>query len=213
MFSREKIGVLLSEILGTAVLTMGVLTLTARTSFSVTVAAGLGLVLGFLVLTLGDVSGAVFNPAITIALWTVKKISSMQAIVYVVAQFLGALAAWRLFEFMRHETILSIADKNFDWRIFIGEVVGTFILAFGVATAFSRDYSGLKAAATVGGAIACGVLFAALSSNAVLNPAVAYGVQSVSKTYMVAPILGAVMGMNMYVLFFAPLPATKIHKK
>jgi glycerol uptake facilitator-like aquaporin len=210
MFSRAKLGVLFAEAVGTAVLTMSLLTLSnSSLPFPYFVAIGLGLTLGMLVLTLGEVSGALFNPAVTIGLWTVKKIASLQAIVYIVAQVVGALGAWRLFEYLHREAITSIADKTFDWHVLVAEAVGTFVLAFGITAVITRKYEGLIAAATIGGSLFLGVTLASVASNGVLNPAVAYGVQSVSKSYVLGPVIGAVLGANVYVLLFAPEAALK----
>src|SRR5438309_11978345 len=57
--------------------------------------AGLALahafVLMVLVYALGGASGAHFNPAVTFALWSIKKISAPNALVYVVMQLVGGI--------------------------------------------------------------------------------------------------------------------------
>ncbi len=57
------------------------------------VALAHGLALAVLVSALGPVSGAHFNPAVTLAVWIMGKISPMRAAAYVAAQLVGALAA------------------------------------------------------------------------------------------------------------------------
>jgi aquaporin Z len=52
-----------------------------------------GLALAVLVSALGAVSGAHFNPAVTVAVWIMGKITPLRAGLYVVAQLIGALAA------------------------------------------------------------------------------------------------------------------------
>jgi len=57
------------------------------------VALAHGLALAVLASALGAVSGAHFNPAVTLAVWIVGKISPMRSALYVLAQLIGALAA------------------------------------------------------------------------------------------------------------------------
>jgi len=63
-------------------------------------------------------------------------------------------------------------------------------------------------------------LVASLASNAILNPAVSVGIQSWSWTYATAPLVGAVVGSNVYVMLFTeqansvrPAKATAKKKK
>jgi MIP family channel proteins len=57
------------------------------------VALAHGLALAVLVSALGAVSGAHFNPAVTLAIWIMGRIGPARATAYVVAQLVGALAA------------------------------------------------------------------------------------------------------------------------
>ena len=80
----------LAELLGTFTLTLAVLTSLAL----VTGVPGpllAGLTLGLFVYTVGSISGAHLNPAITIGLWSVHKISGSEATRYILIQFLGGL--------------------------------------------------------------------------------------------------------------------------
>jgi MIP family channel proteins len=57
------------------------------------VALAHGLALAVVVSALGAVSGGHFNPAVTLAVWIMDRITPMRAALYVVAQLVGALAA------------------------------------------------------------------------------------------------------------------------
>ena len=57
------------------------------------VALAHGLALAVLVSALGPVSGGHFNPVVTLAVWTMGKITPARAALYVVAQLVGGLAA------------------------------------------------------------------------------------------------------------------------
>jgi glycerol uptake facilitator-like aquaporin len=55
------------------------------------IAAGHGLAIGIMVSALGHISGAHFNPAITLGFWVTKKMGTMQSLGYWVAQLLGGI--------------------------------------------------------------------------------------------------------------------------
>jgi aquaporin Z len=62
-------------------------------SWLLNVALAHGLTLAVLVSALGAVSGGHFNPAVTLGVWIMGRITSMRAALYVVAQLVGGLAA------------------------------------------------------------------------------------------------------------------------
>jgi glycerol uptake facilitator-like aquaporin len=161
-----------------------------------------------LVLAIGKVSGAHVNPAVTIGLWTLRKIETTTAVIYIAAQVLGAAVALRLFQYFQNDVLQNSAGK-FDWRIFVAEAIGTLVFTFGVAAVVTQKLEGFNAAFTIGASLTLGALIASTASNGILNPAVALGLNSWSWTYTLAPVLGAVLGMNIYDLFLAPVSELK----
>lgn len=212
MQTRQKIGVLLAEVFGTAALTSVVLAQANAVGAVITspwfIAASAGLTLAVMVLAVGKISGAHINPAVTVGLWTLKKISTVDAVAYVAAQVLGALAAFSLFEYVTNTTLGNIAG-TFDWRIFVAEMSGAFVFTFGVAAAVLQKLEGYASAFTIGTSLMLGILVAAMASNGILNPAVALGLNSWSWTYALAPVAGSVLGMNIYAMFLAPIESKK----
>lgn len=202
MFSKQKVAMVVAELMGVTVLATAVYAMVGRTTFPLFAGLAAGVTLGLLVHTVGAVSGAHVNPAITLGLWSVRKVKTTQAIVYLVVQMLGGLAAWKLAQYFLGNPIQSIAGEEFVWKVLIAEAVGTFIFGFGVASAVYQKYEGTKLAFTVGASLTIGILVASLASNGVLNPAVAVGIQSWNWAYAVGPIVGAVLGMNVYALLF-----------
>ncbi len=203
MFGKEKSSKLMAEFLGTAILTTAIYSMSIRTTFPFFYAAAAGLTLGLLILVLGSVSGAHFNPAVTIGNWTLKKIDTAQALVYIAAQLLGGLAAWKLMEYLIDSPIKEIAIKNVDYRVMVAEGVGALIFGLGIAAATMKAYDESQKAVIIGTSLFVGCIIAAFASNGILNPAVALGVRSVSVSYMVAPIIGVVLGMNLYKEIFS----------
>lgn len=161
-----------------------------------------GITLGIFVATIGSISGAHINPAVTLGAWSLKKINQNDAIFYILAQFAGAALAILLGRFAgAHAAVALVTD--FSWIAFVAEIVGTAIFTFGIASIVlsneSADRVAIKAPFVVGGSLTLGASIAAvLGSNAVLNPAVAFGVGSFGLVYVISPIIGAVAGMWLY---------------
>ncbi len=208
MLSRRNMAAVVAEIIGTGLLTtviLGVSRSPIGLPYFTAIAAGL--TMAVMVLAVGSTSGAHINPAVTIGMWSLRKTSTIRAIAYMVAQFMGAALAWRLYTYMIDSPVKSIANKTFDWRVFVAEVVGTFIFTFGIAAAVYQAQDLGRKAATIGGSLLLGILVASAASNGLLNPAVALGVQSWSTAYVLGPVLGAIVGMNLYALLFADTSA------
>lgn len=204
LVTRRRIAMLVAEFFGAALLTTVVLTLAkAQESAAYFVALAVGLTVAALILTVGAVSGGHFNPAISLGLWTVRRSSAMRTVSYIAAQLLGGAAAYWLYTYFMDSSLINTGQ--FEGRILLAETLGTMILAMGVAAAvFNRHETG-KAAATVAVALAIGVIVASIASGGLLNPAVALGAGAwVWGTYVLGPILGAVIGFNLYALLFAP---------
>lgn len=204
MFGRRKIAALVAEFLGTGFLTLLILSV-QRSTIGVPffVAAAAGLTIALTVFAFFRVSGAHFNPALTIGLWTARKISTVKAILYVVLQLAGAYVAYSLYSYFVHNKLQSIGGK-FSGRILTAEAVGTGLLAFGYAAAIYQRFTIGAAAAVAGLAYMLGSIAASSASVGLINPAVALGVKAwVLGTYVLGPVIGAIVGVNLYGLLFA----------
>lgn len=206
MFGRQKIAIIVAEFVGTFTLASVVLAMVGRTTFPFFAALAAGLAVTGMTLAFGAVSGGYFNPALTVASWTARRIETAQALVVIAAQMLGGVVAWTLNQWLLQTTIKNIANTTLDWRLFTAEAVGAGIFAMVVAAAAYQAYTGLRNAVTVGLGLTLGILVASFAGNGLINPAVAVGVQSWSFIYAAAPVLGALVGMNIYVFLFAERP-------
>lgn len=206
LLNRQKLAPLIAELIGTFVLTYVVLAVTkSQIGLPYFVSIIVGVTLALMVLVIGGTSGSHINPAVTVGLWSVKKIGSYKAIFYIVSQLIGAVLAWKLFIYLSNDAVpvAQIGSKTFTWRIFIAEFAGTALFTFGVASAIYQGLKGGALATAVGGSLTLGILLATVASNGVLNPAVALGIQSWSYEYFVAPFFGGLIGVNLYSLVFA----------
>lgn len=204
LVERKKIAMLLAEFLGTGILTAVVLAVSKSqlgVPYFVSIAAGLMIAAGTLVF--GAVSGAHFNPIITIGLWSARRIKALPAVTYIAAQLLGGIAAYLLYTYMVDATWKN--SGTYDPQILVAEAVGAFIFSLGWAAAVYNKLEIGKAAFVVGGSLIIGILVASVASAGILNPAVALGARSwVWGTYVLGPVLGAIIGFNLYALLFAP---------
>lgn len=214
MFHKNTLAMLVSEFLGTGLLALAVLSMLRSQGGTFNTAAAAGLMVGLLVLAIGAISGAVVNPAVTLGLWSVRKLKTLQALSYILVQFAGAAAAWYLFVYftkidtgtIKHEEVTKFAS-----RTFAAELLGTFVFTFAIAAAIYQRLAGGAKAFVIGGGLALGIIVASLGSAGALNPAVAFSIQQWNLwAYMLAPVVGALLGFNLYNLLFVETEVAEV---
>jgi glycerol uptake facilitator-like aquaporin len=184
----------LAEIIGTFLLTFAViLSLAGAAPLATPIAAALAVGVG--VYMFGSLSGAHFNPAITLGVLAIRKISVKDAVLYITAQLIGAGAATILARRLVQMPELTVSN---DPDVMMMELIGAFILALGVGAAVHGKVSQGASGITVGGSLLLGIIIAAAGSNGVLNPAVALGIGSFSYAYLLGPVVGGALGMVLY---------------
>lgn len=212
MFEKRRIAKVLAEFIGVYVLGSVILALLERSSFPFFAAAAASVTLSALVLILGPISGAHLNPAVTLGLLSLRKISVPMSVFYVTAQMAGGYAALRVNGYLLDTNLQGLADTSWDWRIVIAEVLGAMIFAAGVAAALYRSYDFPIKALAIGASLFMGMLVASLGSAGMINPAVAIATSNVSISYLVAPLIGAIAGINSF-KYLSVNPAGKMQKK
>lgn len=186
------------EALGTFALTL-VVALSIAGSFPVSTPVLAALVLGLFVYSVGHISGTHINPAVTLGLWSIKKIRTAEALNYIGSQFIGACAAFFLASSLGDVGVSAGITVSNSWMVFVAELLGTFFFAFGIASVVYEKTPGHFSGFVVGGSLLLGITIAALlGSNGVLNPAVAFGIGSFGLMYVLGPIIGSILGMQVY---------------
>ena len=181
----------LAELLGTFTLALVVwLSVAFQMPFSTPVMAAL--TLGLFVYTVGGISGAHLNPAVTLGMLSIHTIKTNDAIFYIISQFLGAALALILGTLLTGEIASVPTDSSM--MVGVSEAIGTFFLAFAVAAATRQKIDPAVSGIVVGGSLFIGIYMAFPFGNAVLNPAVALGIGSFSSMYILGPVVGAVAG-------------------
>ena len=203
MFGKRKLATLVAELVGTGVLTLVILSV-QRSTIGVPffVAAAAGLTVALMSFAVARVSGGYFNPALTIGSWSARKVDTVTAIMYVVVQLAGAWAAYWLYTYFVNNSLQPIGGKS-TGRILTAEIVGTAIFAYAWASAMYQKFTIGLAGATAGLALMVGIVAASSASLGLLNPAVALGVRAFTPAYVAGPIIGAVIGFQLYALLMA----------
>lgn len=166
------------------------------------------------------ISGAHFNPAVTIGLWSIKKFPTKDVIPYIVSQIIGSLLATF--------TIVAILGKQASTigvlgsvapfgdvtllGVFIAEFLGTFLLMYAIMAVAVDKNAQPGFAALIIGLVILGIVVAIGNiSGSGINPARSLtpmiGNLIVAGTpidllilavYIIAPILGAICGAQLY---------------
>lgn len=166
------------EFIGTffLILTVGMTVLNPNSAGSFAPLA-IGLILAALVFSGGHLSGAHYNPAISLAVFLRRKLSAKDFGLYILVQFVAAVAAGYLTIYLKGAPSLETPPIDL-LKAFIAEFLFTFLLCFvvlNVATAKetkNNSYYGLAIGLiVVAGAYAMGAI-----SSAAFNPAVALGI-------------------------------------
>jgi aquaporin Z len=168
------------------------------------IALTFGLVVLAMIYTLGDISGAHLNPAVTFGFFVARRLPGAQVLPYVASQCGGAIAASLLLRALFPDDAIlgGTIPAGAAWQSFVLEGVLTAILMFvilGVSTGASEK--GITAGIVVGSVIAFAGLFGGPISGASMNPARSLGPALVSLKlaslwiYLTAPLLGSVLGV------------------
>jgi len=184
------------------------------------------LVLFMIVQTVGSISGAHVNPAVTVALLALRKIRPNDAAVYILLQLAGAVAGALMTKFLLIDDLadqqnagatgLNLSILGGDFQGFIAELLGTFFLVWAVIAVAvnplaARDWAGLA----IGGTLGFVVLVLGPLTGAGVNPArwfgpaLVAGEWNVPLIYIFAPLVGGVLAALTYWYLFVERPAIR----
>ena len=194
-----------------------------------TSAAGLGVIglahgVALLVVfySIGHISGAHINPAVTVASWATHRLDAKRVAPYIIAQLLGATVAGFLQLALWSSSPISYAAAQQTWlgdslpgqnftvgAALLAEVVGTAILVFTIFSATDKKADQSLAGVAIGLVLAAMIWVFGPISGASLNPARTWGPSIASAVfsltpmgtlwiYVVGPILGGLLGGFLY---------------
>lgn len=168
------------------------------------IAATFGLIVAAMIYTVGDISGAHLNPAVTIAFWVAKVFPAKEILPYIISQGIGAfLASFTLhYLFPANETLGATLPAGTAMQSFILELILTFLLMFTIIhVAKGSKEQGMFAGIAIGSVVLLEAMFAGPICGASMNPirslspAVVSGHLEHLWVYLTAPTLGAILAV------------------
>lgn len=167
-----------------------------------------GAVVTALIYSIGHISGAHFNPAVTLAFWTSGFFPRRRVLLYILAQLLGAIAAsfLLLISLGKVANLGATLPMNNNWlQSFVLEFILTFILMFvilgsGLDRRAHIGFAGLAIGLTVGveAAFMGPITGASMNPARSFGPALVGGIWQHHWLYWIAPILGAQLAVVVY---------------
>jgi aquaporin Z len=198
----------LAEVIGTFILVgIGSMAIAAATSMNVPVLIvvpfGFGLGLLAAIEAGGHVSGGHFNPAVTLGALLDGRIDPMNAVGYMVAQVVGAIAASVLVLFVAGQAAVQATASGFPVGTSVNATVleavltAIFVLVILTVTKRSPDRAGIVIPLTLTAIHFAGIPFSGASVNPArsLAPALVGGtIDGTIVVWIIGPLVGAVIG-------------------
>jgi MIP family channel proteins len=195
----EAIGTFILVFIGTGAVVVDRISQGAITHLGIS--SVFGAVVAALIYSLGHVSGAHFNPAVTLAFWRSGFFPGQRVVPYIVGQCVGAIAASGLLRvtFGIVANLGATLPLGDNWlQAFILEMVLTFILMFvifgsGLDRRAPIGFAGIAIGLTVmvEAAVMGPITGASMNPARSIAPALVAGLWQHHWVYWVAPILGA----------------------
>ena len=221
---------LLAELIGTTLFVYGVCSCGVYGSNTACSIVGSSFMGGVIIYIFGRISGAHFNPAVSLGLFLRHKLNCQELILYIVMQIIGGFIGCILLALCRRGKFEELAgnqiqhyiynseDKKNAWSYIsalLFEIFGTFVLIMFILASCERDnYLGpalglafsitLIALSGIGGNISSCSLNPARSIAPALIQLMADGDRSPAKQiwiYIVGPLLGAVLAAFVWPIF------------
>lgn len=204
---RQK---LIAEALGTGLLVFcgtGAVIINHISQGSIThlgIALTFGLIVMALIYSLGHISGAHFNPAVSIGFYASGRFPLKELTPYIVAQLIGAIAASAILKILFPESPIlgETLPAGAISQTFILEVILTFLLMLVIMQVSTGPKEiGTHAALAIGGTVGLEALFAGPITGASMNPARSIAPALMQGNfnhlwiYIVAPIIGALLAI------------------
>ncbi len=167
------------------------------------IALTFGLVIMALIYSFGEVSGAHFNPAVTIAFAVARRFERRLVLPYIGAQIAGALVASLVLRFLfSHPTLgLTKPHGSIEQSLVLETILTWFLMLVILSVSTGAREKGITAGIVIGGVIGLEAMFAGPICGASMNPARSIAPALVSLQlsnlwiYIVGPIAGALLAV------------------
>lgn len=169
------------------------------------VALTFGLMVLVMIYTLGDVSGAHLNPAVTLGFWAARRMPGREVPYFILTQCVGALIASGTLRFLFPENAMlgGTQPSGSAPQSFVLEVILTAFLMFVILNVSTgAKEKGVTAGVAIGALITLEAMFAGPICGASMNPARSLAPALVSGhlehlwIYLFAPVLGVLVAVR-----------------
>ena len=163
-----------------------------------------GLIVLAMIYTVGDISGAHLNPAVSFGFFAARRFPLRELLPYILSQCAGAFAASSILRFLfpQNATLGATHPSGSTAQSFILELILTAILMFVIlSVSTGAAEKGITAGIAVGSVIGLEAMFAGPICGASMNPARSLAPAVVSQhlsslwIYLVAPAVGALVAV------------------
>jgi len=177
------------------------------------IAITFGLIVMVMIYALGAISGAHFNPAVTLAFYISGSFERKEILPYWASQFCGAIAASGLLRFLFPANLMlgATMPAGSDLQAFIFELLlSYFLMLVIIHVARGSKEQGMFAGLAIGATVLLEALFAGPVCGASMNPwrslapALASGHTEHIWIYLTAPFLGAALAVLNYKFLNTP---------
>ncbi|MCE3227161.1 MAG: family channel protein [Bacteroidetes bacterium] len=199
-----------AEILGTFALVFcgtGAIIINQQSGGAVThvgIAITFGLIVAAMIYTVGDISGAHLNPAVTIAFWIAREFPAKEILPYIFSQAIGAFIASGTLKFLfpANDLLGATMPAGSEMQSFVLELILTFLLMFVILhVARGSKEQGMFAGLAIGFVVLLEAMFAGPICGASMNPirslspAIVSGHLEHLWIYLTAPVTGAILAV------------------
>ncbi len=200
----------LAELIGTFALVFcgtGAIVINQESGGAIThvgIAITFGLIVAAMIYSIGNISGAHLNPAVTIALWVAKEFPIKEILPYIISQAMGAFLASLVLHvlFPINELLGATLPAGSEMQSFLLEAILTFILMFVIlSVAKGSKEQGMFAGLAIGSVVLLEAMFAGPICGASMNPirslapAIVSGHLEHVWVYLLAPVLGSILAV------------------
>lgn len=168
------------------------------------IAATFGLIVAAMIYTLGDISGAHLNPAVTIAFWVARAFPAKEILPYILSQAAGAFAASFTLKLLFPANVYlgATLPAGSEMQSLVLEFILTFLLMFTILhVAKGSKEQGMFAGLAIGSVVLLEAMFAGPICGASMNPIRSISPAMVSGhpeqlwIYLAGPIAGAMLAV------------------
>lgn len=209
MFGKKQLATIVAEFLGTGFLALAYISVERS---SIGVPFFIALAAGGAIIAVSFMFGSKvqLNPVLTFAGVIIRKIDPIMGAINIVAQLLGAWAAYGAYHVFIHAGIPQITSLHFKGEYLFAEAVGAFLLALAWGAANYRKIESTAKSFILGGSYILAVIIASASAGiGIINPAVALTIRAWNiwgslgwGNFVAGPFIGATIGIIVYELVF-----------